>query len=606
MGGASDRASAETDAIAGPVSAAGVGIPSPPERGLLAWLPGVWMLRHYRRAWLGRDIVAGLVLTSVLVPAGMGYAEAAGLPAITGLYATIIPLLAYSLFGPSRVMVLGPDSALAALIAAVVVGGTSSDPDRAVALASLLALLTGLLCIGGGLAKIGFITDLLSKPVRVGYLNGIALTVLVIQMPKLFGFSVKAAGVVDGGVGFARGVAEGRTKLFALAIGVSSLAIILGLRALRPRVPGILLAVVLATLAVTFFGDPGAIPVVGAVPRGVPLPRWPAVGIADVRQVFVAAVGIALVSFADTSVLSRTFAGRHGYRIDPNRELIGLGVANLAGGFFRGFPISSSASRTPVAESAGSKTQVTGVVGALAIALVLVVAPSLMRNLPTTALAAVVIAAALRLFDLDSVRVFHRVRRSDFIVTIVAFAAVAGLGVVVGIPIAVGVSVLDFVRRAWRPHDAVLGRAPGVTGYHDVTRYPNARQVPGLILFRWDAPLFFANADMFRQRVVDAVDESSARVRWVVVAAEPITDVDTTAAETIRELDTELSTRGVELAFAEMKDPVTDRLRRYGLQAKIGHDFFFPTVGAAVKAFLDRYPVDGLDGEEATRGDGES
>ncbi len=606
MGSASDRASADTGSRAGPVSAAGVGIPPPPEKGLGAWLPGVWMLRHYRRAWLGHDVVAGLVLTSILVPAGMGYAEAAGLPAITGLYATIIPLLAYALVGPSRIMVLGPDSGLAAMIAAVVVGSASSDPHRAVALASLLAILTGLLCIGAGLAKVGFITDLLSKPVRVGYMNGIALTVLVSQMPKLFGFSIRGAGVVDGCLGFARGIAQGRTQLSALAIGGSCLGIIFGLRAFKPKAPGVLIAVVVATLAVTLFGDPGSIPVVGAVPRGVPLPAWPAVGIDDVRQVFLAAVGIALVSFADTSVLSRTFAGRHGYRIDPNRELIGLGVANLAGGLFRGFPISSSASRTPVAESAGSKTQVTGIVGALTIALVLVVAPSLMRNLPTTALAAVVIAAAVRLVDFGSVRTFYRVRRSDFIVTTIAFAAVAAIGVIQGIPIAVGVSVLDFVRRAWRPHDAILGRAPGVTGYHDVTRYASARQVPGLILFRWDAPLFFANADTFRQRVVDAVDESKAPVRWVVVAAEPVTDVDTTAAETIDELDTELATRGVELAFAEMKDPVKDRLRRYGLQAKIGHDFFFPTVGAAVKAFLDRYPVDGTDGEEATRVDGES
>jgi high affinity sulfate transporter 1 len=606
MGSASDRAPAETSSIAAPVSAAGVGIPPPPEKGVAAWLPGVWMLRHYRRAWLGRDVVAGLVLTSILVPAGMGYAEAAGLPAITGLYATIIPLLAYSFFGPSRIMVLGPDSALAALIAAVVVGGSTSDPNRAVALASLLAILTGLLCIGAGLAKIGFITDLLSKPVRVGYMNGIALTVLVNQMPKLFGFSIKAAAVGDGCLGFVRGVAEGRTKLFALAIGGSCLGIIFGLRAFKPKAPGVLVAVVLATLAVTFFGEPGSIPVVGAVPRGVPLPTWPAVSIEDVRHVFVAAMGIALVSFADTSVLSRTFAGRQGYRIDPNRELIGLGVANLAGGLFRGFPISSSASRTPVAESAGSKTQVTGIVGALAIALVLMVAPSLMTNLPTTALAAVVIAAAIRLFDFGSVRVFYVVRRSDFVVTLIAFAAVATIGVIQGIPIAVGVSVLDFVRRAWRPHDAVLGRALGVTGYHDVTRYPNAKQVPGLILFRWDAPLFFANADMFRQRVVDAVDGSKALVRWVVVAAEPITDVDTTAAETIHELDTELATRGVELAFAEMKDPVKDRLCRYGLHAKIGHDFFFPTVGVAVKAFLDRYRVDGVDWEEDAKVDGES
>jgi high affinity sulfate transporter 1 len=585
MAGANEPATVGSREAAGPDSAAGVGVPPVPERGPAGWLPGIWVLRHYRRAWLGRDLIAGLVLTSVLVPAGMGYAEASGLPAITGLYATVIPLLAYALFGPSRIMVLGPDSGLAPLIAAAVL---RTDPDRAVALASLLAILTGLLCIGAGLAKVGLITDLLSKPVRVGYMNGLALTVLVSQMPKLFGFSVKAAGVVDGLSGFARGVAEGRTKTFAMAIGGACVALILGLRAVLPKAPGVLIAVVLATLAVVGLGNAQAIAVVGAAPRGFPLPALPAVGLADIRHVFVAAVGIALVSFADTSVLSRTFAGRHGYRVDPNRELIGLGVANLAGGFFRGFPISSSSSRTPVAESAGSKTQVTGVVGALLIAVLLVLAPWLMKDVPVTALAAVVIAAAIKVFDIRSLRTFYRVRRSDFVLTMIALVSVAAFGVLQGIPIAVGVSLLDFVRRAWRPHDAILGRAPGVKGYHDVSRYEGAKQVPGLVLFRWDAPLFFANADMFRERVVEAVEDAPTRVTWVVVAAEPITDVDTTAADAIQELDTELAMRGVELAFAEMKDPVKDRLQRYGLKAKIGHEFFFPTVGVAVKSFLDR------------------
>ena len=575
---------------AAPVSAAGVGIPPAPETGTSAWVPGLWVLRHYRRAWLGHDVAAGLVLATVLVPAGMGYAEAAGLPPITGLYATIVPLLAYALFGPSRIMVLGPDSALAALIAAAVVG--TFDPDRAIALGSLLAILTGLLCIGAGLAKAGFITDLLSKPVRVGYMNGIALTVLVSQLPRLFGFSVEASGMIEGVRGFVRGVADGRTVPFALVVGSGCLAVVLGLRALKPTAPGVLVAVVLATLAVTLFGHLGPIAVVGAVPSGLPRPALPAVSLSDVGQVFMAAVGIALVSFADTSVLSRTFAGRQGYRVDPNRELIGLGVANLIGGFFRGFPVSSSASRTPVAEAAGSKTQVTGVVGALAIAALLVFAPWLLKNLPLTALAAIVIAAALKMCDLSSVLAFYRVRRSDFLLTIVALLAVAVFGVIRGIPIAVGVSLLDFIGRAWRPHDAILGRVPGVKGYHDVTRYPNAKQVPGLILFRWDAPLFFANAELFRERIIDAVEESPSRVVWVVVAAEPITDVDTTAAEAIQELDTELAARGVELAFAEMKDPVKDRLNRYGLKAKIGHDFFFPTVGVAVQAFLDRNHVD--------------
>jgi high affinity sulfate transporter 1 len=584
-----------------PQSAGGIGVPTAPAHGWAAWLPGLWVLRHYQRAWLMKDIAAGLVVSALLVPAGMGYAAAAGLPPITGLYATIAPLLAYALFGPSRIMVLGPDSALAALIAAAVLTRANGDPGRAIVLSSVLALLTGALCIAAGLTRVGFVTDLLSKPVRVGYMNGIGLTVLIAQLPKLFGFSVSANSVTDGALGFARGLAEGRTKPPALAIGAACLAVILGLRRLAPRVPGVLVAVVGATIAVGALGLRGVITVVGAVPRGFPTPSMPIVSLSLLGDLVVAALGIALVAYADMSVLSRTFAGRNSYRVDPNRELIGLGVANIAAGLFQGFPVTSSASRTPVAEAAGSRTQLTGVVGALAILAVLIAAPSLLRDLPTAALAAVVIAAALRTFELAELKLFFRVRRSDFALSLFAFFSVVALGVLWGIALSIAVSLLDFVRRAWHPHDAILGRADGVKGYHDITRYPDARQVPGLLLFRWDAPLFFANADTFRSRIIELVDEMKEPPRWVVVAAEPITDVDTTAAEMLLELDNELAARGAELAFAEMKDPVKDRLERYGIQQRIGHSFFFATLGVAVKAYLARYPVPWSDWEHTHR-----
>ncbi|MCE9578731.1 MAG: sulfate permease [Deltaproteobacteria bacterium] len=567
-------------------SAVGIGIPEAPRAGLASWLPGIWMLRHYRRGWLGADLIAGLVLTGLLVPAGMGYAEAAGLPPVTGLYATIIPLVAYALCGPSRIMVLGPDSGLAAMIAAAVIGPAAGDPARAVALAGTLAILVGALCIAGGLAKLGFITDLLSKPVRVGYMNGIALTVLISQLPKLCGFSIDASGVGPAAAAFARGLGDGQLDPIALAIGGGCLVVILGLRALWPRVPGVLIAVVLAIGAVIAIGDAAHLRLVGVVPRGIPAPTIPMIALHDLGPLLIAAIGIALVAFADMSVLSRTFAARNGYRVDANRELIALGLANLAGGWFRGFPITSSASRTPVAEAAGSRTQLTGVVGAIAITTLLLAAPGILADLPTTALAAVVIAAALRLFDLAALRTFWRVRRADFVLAMVAFLAVAALGVLPGIALAVAFSLLDFIRRAWSPHDAVLGRAAGVKGYHDLQRYPDARQVPGLLLFRWDAPLFFANADSFRERVIALVDGAAAPIRWVVIAAEPITDVDTTAAEALAELDRELVARGVALAFAELKDPVKDRLARYGLVATIGAQRFFPTLGVAVKAYV--------------------
>jgi high affinity sulfate transporter 1 len=583
-----------------PSSAAGIGIPPLPRTGPASWLPGLWVLRHYQARWFPRDLIAGIVLTTLLVPAGMGYAEAAGLPAISGLHATIIPLLAYAVFGPSRIMVLGPDSGLAAMIAAVVIGMGNGTPDHALALASMLAILTGGFCVVAGFAKAGFLTELLSRPVRVGYMNGIALTVIVTQLPKLFGFTVHATDVGQAAWAFGRGVLAGQTRPTALLIGGACLVVILVTRRVAPRVPGVLLAVVGATIAVAALDLASAISVVGAVPSGLPRPALPQVTLTEARDLIVAAIGIALVSFADTSVLSRTVAGRHGYRVDANRELIGLGVANVAAGFFRGFPVSSSASRTPVAESAGSRTQLTGVIGALAIVVLLVAAPWLLADLPTTALAAVVISAAIRNVELRELIMFRRVRRSDFVLSMIALLAVAGLGVLTGIVVAVVVSLLDFIRRAWRPYDAILGRADGVKGYHDISRYADAKQVPGLLIFRWDAPLFFANADTFRERVIDAVDELAATspVRWVVIAAEPITDVDTTAAEMLQELDAELAARHAELAFAEMKDPVKDRLERYGLQAKIGREFFFPTVGVAVKAFLERTGVTWVDWED--------
>ena len=567
-------------------------------------VPGITALRHYRRAWLGRDVGAGLVLTALLVPAGMGYAEASGLPAITGLYATIGALVAYALFGPSRILVLGPDSALAPLIAAVVVSKAGGDPERAIALASILALFTGVMCVAAGVARAGFVTDLLSKPVRVGYMNGIGLTIVASQLPKLFGFKNGDPHFITGALRFVRHVLDGQTLPPALAIGGACLAVILLGRAVAPRFPAILAAVVGATIAVKAFGLAHVISVVGPVPRGLPLPAIPALRSGDLVELAVAAAGIALVSYADTSVVSRTFAGRHGYRVDPNRELIALGAANFLAGLLRGFPVSSSATRTPVAESAGSRTQLTGVVGALAIVVLLVAAPWLLEDLPTAALAAVVIAAALRIMDFGALVVFFRVRRSDFALSLVALLAVAALGVLPGIAVAITVSLLDVVRRAWRPHHAVLGRATGMKGYHDLVRHPDARQVPGLLLFRWDAPLFFANADMFRARVMDLVDTALVPVRWVVIAAEPITDVDTTAAEMLEELDKELATRGAELAFAEMKGPVKDRLARYGLQKQIGRELFFPTIGVAVKAFLEHNAVPWVDWEEESSGGG--
>ena len=544
--------------------------------------------------------MAGLVLTAILVPVGMGYAEAAGLPAIYGLYATIVPLIAYAIFGPSRILVLGPDSSLAAIIAATIVPLAAGDPDRLVALAGALAILTGALCIIAGLARFGFITDLLSKPVRLGYLNGIALTVIVGQLPKILGFDSSGDNLIQETISIIAGVAQGMTNWTAVAIGVSCLAIILVFKRLWPRIPGVLIAVIGATIVVGVLdlATVAGIDVVGPLPQGLPSFQIPVVSLADLGALMAGAIAITLVAFADTSVLSRTFALRGGYEVDQNQEMIALGAANVAAGFFQGFSISSSSSRTPVAEQAGAKTQLTGVVGALCIALLLVFAPTLLQNLPSAALGAVVIAACLSLVDIKGFTRLYRLRRGEFALAIVCFLGVALLGVIQGIFIAVALALLGFIWRAWRPYDAVLGRVDGLKGYHDVTRYPEARRIPGLVLFRWDAPLFFANAEVFREHILQAIAAAPTPTKWVVVAAEPVTDIDITAAEALSALNDDLQKAGIELGFAEMKDPVKDRLKRYGLFTKLGEDHFFPTLGQAVDRYLEAHPVEWSDWEE--------
>ena len=544
--------------------------------------------------------MAGLVLTAILVPVGMGYAEAAGLPAINGLYATIIPLIAYAIFGPSRILVLGPDSSLAAIIAATIVPLAAGDPERLVALAGALALFTGGLCILAGLARFGFITDLLSQPIRIGYLNGIALTVLIGQIPKLLGFSSSGDNLIQEAISLVQGVVQGMTNPVTFAIGVACLATIFVFKRFWPRIPGVLIAVIGATVVVGFFdlAATAGVSVVGALPQGLPSFQIPRIAAGDLSALAAGAVAITLVSFADTSVLSRTFALRGGYQVDQNQEMMALGAANVAAGLFQGFSISSSSSRTPVAESAGAKTQLTGVVGAVCIALLLVFAPALLQNLPNAALGAVVIASCLSLVDIRGVMRLYHMRRGEFALSIVCFLGVALFGVIQGIFIAVVLALLGFVWRAWRPYDAVLGRVDGLKGYHDITRYPDARRIPGLVLFRWDAPLFFANAEIFREHVLQAIAEAPTRIKRVVVAAEPVTDIDVTAAEALSALDDDLEREGIQLVFAEMKDPVKDRLKQYGLFTRFGADAFYPTLGQAVDGYLEAHQVEWSDWDE--------
>jgi len=550
-------------------------------------VPGIGVLRSYRREWLAKDLVAGLILTALLVPQGMAYAELAGLPAITGLYTSILCLLGYALFGPSRILVLGPDSALGPMIAATIgpLLLADGDPARAVALASVLALIVGAVMILAGAARLGFVADLLSRPTQIGYMNGLALTILIGQLPKLLGFSVDADGLIGETVGFVKGVTAGDVVAASAVIGIGSLGLILVLQAWLPKLPAVLIAVVAAIVAVELFDlTAHGVAVVGSLPQGFPPFTVPHVSLPDMLQLVPGALGIALVALVDTISTASAFAARSGDRIRGNQEMIGIGAANVAAGMFQGFPVSTSGSRTAVAEQAGAKTQVAGLVGAGAITLILVLVPGLLRNLPQPALAAVVIAASLSLADIPATIRLFKQRRTEFILAMAAFLGVALLGVLPGIGIAVALSILNVFRRTWWPYQATLGRVEGLPGLHDIVSYPDAATIDGLVLFRFDAPLIFANARTFREQVT-AMADATPGLRWIVVAAEPITDVDTTASDMLEDLDEALNARGISLVFAEMKDPVRRKIERYELTRTIDPRHFYPTLNAAIRAF---------------------
>jgi high affinity sulfate transporter 1 len=543
-------------------------------------VPGLAALRSYQRRWLQHDLVAGLVLAAILVPQGMAYAELAGLPAVNGLYTTIACLVGYAVMGPSRILVLGPDSSLGPLIfaaiAPLVVAG--DDPGKAVVLAGMMALLVGLIEIVLGVARLGFVADLLSKEVQVGYMNGLAITIVVAQLPKLCGFSTDADGFVDELRAFVHDFGErDRTTI---VLGLTTLAVLLVLPRISRRVPAVLVAVVGSTVVTAAFGL--AVKTVGPLPQGLPHPTFPWTGAADVIPLLIAAAGITLVSLTDTIATSTSFAARRGDEVDPNQEMIGLGTANLAAGMFQGFAVSSSGSRTAVAEQAGAKTQLTGLVGAACVALLLLFFSSLLTDLPQTALAAVVIAAAISLADIPALARFARARMSSLVLSLAATAGVVFFGVLAGIVIAIALSILLFFQRSWWPTGEILGRVGSTGEWHSLRAEPEAIEPDGVLVFRWEAPLFFANSGIFRQQVRRLVRERHPR--WVVLQCEAVTDIDVTAADMLDRLDTELNAQGIHMAFVELRTRLHDLVYRYGLFETLDRDHFYSSIDDALLA----------------------
>ena len=552
---------------------------------LARFVPGIRAARTYERGWLRADLVAGLVLAAILVPQGMAYAELAGLPAVTGLYTTIACLVGYAVFGPSRVLVLGPDSSVSPLIfAAIAPLFVAGDPGTAITLAGMLALLVGLIEIGLGLGRLGFVADLLSSEVQVGYMNGLAVTIVAGQLPKLFGFSTDADTFVEELRSFVDHI--DKTQTAALVVGLSALVVLLVLPRITRRIPAVLVAVAGATIVSAALGlAADGVPTVGALPSGLPHPALPWTSLGDVGPLFLAAIGIVLVSLTDTIATASSFAARRGDELEPNQEMIGIGAANIAAGLFQGFPVSTSGSRTAVAEQSGAKSQVAGLVGAATLVVLLLFFHSLLADLPQSALAAVVIAAALSLMNIGALRRYARVRPSSVVLSLVASLGVIALGVLQGIVVAVFLAVLLFFRRNWWPHGAVLGRGDGVEGWHNVKELRDPAGEPGVLVYRWEAPLFFANAGVFRQEVRRLVKEQQPA--WVVIQCEAITDIDITAATVLEQLDEELNAAGRHMAFVELRTRLRDLVQRHGLFETLDREHFYPSLDAALAAIRD-------------------
>ena len=549
---------------------------------------GIAALRHYQVAWLRADVLAGVTVAAYLVPQVMAYAQVAGLPPVAGLWAALGPLLVYFVLGSSRLLSLGPESTTALMTAAAIGPLAVGDPTRYAMLAAVLALLVAAVYLIAWLARLGFLADLLSKPVLVGYMAGIAVIMITGQLGRLAGVRVSGDSSVEEVISAARQIGSWHTPTVVLSVAV--LGLLLVAARFLPRLPGPLVMVVLASVVVWAIGVD--VKLVGAVPSGIPTPELPQPSAADLRMLLLPAVGVALVGYTDTVLTGRAFGLRRRERIDPNRELLAMGVGNLSSGLLRGFPISSSGSRTAIADATGAKSQVYSLVAAAVVVMTLLFAGPLLSRFPSAALGALVVYAAVRLVDLDEFRRFAAFRRTELFIALATTAGVVALDVLYGVLVAVALSVLDVLRRVARPHDGILGIVPGIAGMHDVDDYPEARPIPGLVVYRYDSPLFFANAEDFRRRALAAVDSAEPPVHWLLLNAEANVEIDITAIDALDALRQELADRGVVLAMARVKQDLSDVLEAAGFLDRLGRDHVFFTLPTAVQAFRDRPAAD--------------
>ncbi|HOB50779.1 MAG TPA: sulfate permease [Mycobacterium sp.] len=557
--------------------------------GLAAIAPGFAQFRSYDRKFLRGDVVGGLTVAAYLVPQVMAYATLAGLPAVNGLWCALVPLVVYAFFGTSRLLSAGPESTTALMTATAIAPLAAGDAAAYASMAAVLAIMVGLVCLFAGIIRLGFLADLLSRPVLVGYMTGLAVIMICSQLGKLTGAPVEGDGIVDqiASLIAVRHQLHVPTLLFSLAV----LATLLAFNKLVPKAPGPLIAVLLATAAVAVFGlDRYGIKVIGDVPAGLPQ-----IGISHlslpadhITNLMAVAVGIAVVAFADTILTARTFAARDGSRIDANAELRAMGIYNVGSAFTHGFPVSSSASRTALGYLVGARTQMYSLVAMVVVVVIMLTAHSLLANFPTAALGALVVYAGLRLIEVSEFARLGRFRASELILALSAVAGVLLLGILPGVIAAVGISILDLLRRVARPHDGVLGFVPGLAGMHDVDDYPDARLEPGLLVYRYDAPLFFANAENFVRRALRSVRDNPEPVQWFILNAEANVEVDLSALDAVRRLREILTERGIVFGMARVKQDLRDALEAAGLVEEIGEDNIYPTLPTAVAAYRNR------------------
>jgi sulfate permease, SulP family len=555
-------------------------------KGCSLRLPGLRQLLNYRRSWLRGDLLAGLTVAAYLVPQCMAYGELVGVPPVVGLWAMLPAMLLYALFGSSLQLSVGPESTTAVMTAVAIAPLLSSDHSNYAALVSILAILVGLVCLVGYIAKLGFLANLLSKPILIGYMAGVALIMIVGQLGKITGITIQGTTVFEQLGYFIHHVHRyhGMTLLLA-GLVISFLLIV---QHFFPRAPSPLLAVLLGTSAVAVFHlDQQGVAVVGEIPAG--LPQFTIPHFSDqLPSLLASAIGIAIVGYSDNVLTARSFAARHHQEIDANQELLALGLSNLGSGLMQGFPVSSSGSRTAIADSLGSKTQLFSVVAFIIVIAVLLFLRPLLALFPKAALGSIVIFAALRLIEIPEFIRLYRFRNSEFFLAVITMLSVLATDILVGVAIAVGLSVIDLLARLARPHDAVQGSIPELPGLHDINDWPGATTIPGLVIYRYDAPLCFANAENFKYRALRAIESEITPVEWFVLNTEAIVEIDITAVDILEELIDELNDREITFGMARVKRDLYSQLLRSGLLDKVNVDRVYLTLHTAIDSFESR------------------